>query len=233
MVVGSRSWTSISGTGHLEIGSSLISFQPTVKDLGVVLDSGLTMCNHISSVCRWVYLELRRIGSFRPFLAVEVAAELACSRILSGIDYCNSLLAGITSEQIARLQKIQNHAARLTFRKKRHDHVTPLLKRLHWLPVPERIVFKLATLSFRYFDGTLPPYLSCCLSPSSSSRSLRSSSQKLLTVPRVNLKSAGARSFQYQVPLVWNSLPLKIRFCSSLSSFKSKLKTYLFPIAFQ
>ena len=52
MVVGSRSRTSVSGTGHLEIGNSLISFQPNVKDLGVVLDSGLTMCNHISSVCR-------------------------------------------------------------------------------------------------------------------------------------------------------------------------------------
>ena len=178
-------------------------------------------------------LSCRRIGSIRPFLTVEAAAEFARSRILSRIDYCNSLMAGITSEQIAGLQKVRNHRARLTFRKKRHDHVTPLLKKLHWLPVPERIVFKLATLSFRYFDGTLPPYLSCCLSPSSSSRSLRSSSQKLLTVPRVNLKSAGARSFQYQVPLVWHSLPLKIRLCSFLSSFESKLKTYLFPIAFQ
>ena len=147
--------------------------------------------------------KLRRIGSFRPFLAVEVAAELACSRILSGIDYCNSLLAGITSEQIARLQKMQNHAARLTFRKKRHDHATPLFnKKLHWLPVLECIVFKLATFSFHYFVGTLPPYFPCCLSSYSSSRSLLSSFQKRLTVPRVNLKGNGARSFQHQAPLI-------------------------------
>ena len=128
---------------------------------------------------------------------------------------------------------MNNHAVRLTLCKKRHEHVTLLLKKLHWLPVSERIVFKLATLSFRSFDGTLPSYLSCCLSSYSSSRSLRSSSQKLLTVPRVNLNSAGARSFQYQAPLVWNSLPLKFRLCSSLSSFKSQLKTHLFLIAFQ
>ena len=147
-------------------------------DLKVVLGSSLTMCDHhISSVCRSAYLELRGIGSIRPFLNVQQAAGLALSRILSKIDYCNSLLAGITSEQIDWHQKIQNHAARLTFRKKRHDQVTPLLKKLHRLPVSERIVFRLATLSFRYFDGTLPPYLSCCLSSYSSSRSLRSSSQ--------------------------------------------------------
>ena len=149
--------------------------------------------------------KLRRIGSIRPFLTVEAADEIAGLRILSRIDHCNSLLAGITSEPIARLQKIQNHAARLTFRKKRHDHVTPLLKKLHCLLVSERIVFisvskrivfKLATPSFRYFVGTLPPYLSCCLSSYSSSRSLRSSSQKnLLTLPRANLKCVGARSF--------------------------------------
>ena len=126
MVVVSRSRTSVSGTGHLEIGSSLISFQPNVKDLVVVLDSGLTMCGHISSVCRSAHLELRRIGSIRLFLSVEAAAKLACSRILSRIDYCNSLLACITSEQIARLQKIKKkHAAQLTFRKKHHVHVTP------------------------------------------------------------------------------------------------------------
>ena len=111
--------------------------------------------------------------------------------------------------------------------------VTSLWKKLHWPPVSERIVFKLATLSFRCFDGTLPPYLSCCLSSYSPSRSLLSSSQKRLTVPRVNLKSAGARSFQHQAPLVWNSLPLKIHLCSSLLSFKARLKTHLFFVAFQ
>ena len=222
MVVGSRSRTSVSGSGHLEIGSCLILFQPNVMDLKVVLGSSLTMCDHhISSVCRSAYLELRRIGSIRPFLTVEVAAELARSRTLSRIDFCNSLLAGITSEPIARLQKIQNHAARLTFCKKRLVYVTPLLKKLHWPPVSERVVFKLATLSLGYFDGTLPPYLSCCLASYLSSSSLRSSSQKLLTIPRVNLKSAGAQSFHYQAPLVWNSLPLKISLCSSFHLLNS------------
>ena len=96
----------------------MISFQQNVKDLGIVLDSGLTMCDPISSVCRAAYLEPRRIGSVHPFLTVEAAAELAGSRLLPRIDSCNRPLAGITSEHIARLQKIQNLDARLTFRKK-------------------------------------------------------------------------------------------------------------------
>ena len=79
--------------------------QPNVKDLGIVLDSGLTMCGCVSSVCHSAYLKLRRIGSIRPFLTVEAAVELARSHILSRIDYCSSLVAGITSEQLARLQK--------------------------------------------------------------------------------------------------------------------------------
>ena len=109
MVMGSWSWTGVLGTEHLEIGSSLISFQPNVKDLGVVLESGLTMCDRISSVCCSAYTELRRIVSIRPFLAVETADELARSRILSRIDWCNSRLTGIASEQTIRLRKIQNH----------------------------------------------------------------------------------------------------------------------------
>ena len=85
MVVGSWSRTSVSGTGHLEIGSSLISFQPNVKDLGVVFGC-LTICDCISSVYLSAYLELRRISSIHPFLHVKEAAELARSRIVSRFD---------------------------------------------------------------------------------------------------------------------------------------------------
>ena len=107
-----------------------------------------------------------------------------------------------------------------------------MLISLHWLPIKQRIEYKLATLAFRNFDGTLPPYLSHCLPSYTPHRSLRSSSDKLLCVPRVNLKSSGARSFQYQVPCVWNSVPIQTRLSPSLTSFKSSLKTHLFRTAF-
>ena len=64
------------------------------------------------------------------------------SRVLSRIDYCNSLLAGITSDQTARLQRILSNSARLFFRKKRSEHVTPMLISLHWLPNKQRIEYR-------------------------------------------------------------------------------------------
>ena len=163
LVVGTRSRTGVCYCEHLNIGGSPIPFQPKVKSLGVVLDSSLTMSHHISSVCRSAYLELRRISAIRPFLTTSATATLVCSRVLSRIDYCNSLLAGITSDQIARLQRILSNSTRLIFRKKRSEHVTPMLISLHWLPIKQCIEYKLVTLAFRYFDGTLPPYLTLSL----------------------------------------------------------------------
>ena len=143
LVLGTRSRISVSYSEHLEIGGSPIPFQPKVKSLRVVLDS-----SHISSVCRSAYLELRRISAIRPFLTTNATATLVCSRVLFRIDYCNSLLAGITSVQIARLQRILNNSTRLIFRKKRSEHVTPMLIPVHWLPIKQRIEYKLATLAF-------------------------------------------------------------------------------------
>ena len=102
------------------------------------------------------------------------------------------------------------------------------LKQLHWLPIQTRIDCKLATLAFRHFDGSLPQYLSSRLDIYQPYRSLRSSNDRLLRVPCWKLKSFGFRSFSYQGPVVWNSLPTDLKLSSSLSSFKSRLKTHLF-----
>ena len=120
LVVGTCSRISVCYNEHLEIGGNPIPFQPNVKSLGVVLDSSLTMSDHISSVCRSVYLELHEISAICPFLTTSATATLVCSQVLSQIDYCNLLLAGITSDQMARLQ-IQNNSIQLIFHKKRSE----------------------------------------------------------------------------------------------------------------
>ena len=117
-------------------------------------------------------------------------------------------------------------------KKAKHDHVTPLLKELHWLPVQFRIRYKLATLAYRHFDGSLPSYLSNSLHIYQPSRPVRSSGEKLLRVPRRNLKSVGNRCFSFPVPTVWNSLPAPLRNAPSYTQFRSNLKTYLFLQAF-
>ena len=107
--------------------------------------------------------------------------------------------------------------------KNQRQHVTPLLKQLHWLPIQTRIDYKLATLAFRHFDGSLPQYLSSRLDIYQPSRSLRSSNDRLLRVPRWKLKSFGYRSFSYQGSVVWNSLPTDLKLSSSLFSFSPSL----------
>ena len=128
-----------------------------------------------------------------------------------------TLLIDITVDQICRLQKIQIAAKVVfflffVFAKSRHEHVKPLLEKLHWLPFKERILFKIATFAFRFFDGTLPPYLSPCLSVYTPPRTLRSTSdEKSLSCARWKLKGCGLRSFSVQAPLVWNNLLPHIR----------------------
>ena len=155
--------------------------------------------------------------------------------MLSRVEYFNSLLAGVTYEQTALLQKIENRSARLIFRQKKQNKSRKnvmAMSHISWryntgfLLQKALSVFKLATFYIvPYFDGTLPQYLSCCLSSYSPSRSLRSSSLKFQLITLVNMKHARARFFQYQAPSVWNSLPLKVstKKISSLLVFSQML----------
>jgi len=88
-----------------------------------------------------------------------VSAILVVALVLSRLDYCNSLLINLPASLIERLQSVQNAAARLIFNMRRSEHITDALISLRWLRVPERIVFKVATLTFRALHGTAPPYM--------------------------------------------------------------------------
>ena len=95
-----------------------------------------------------------------------------------------------------KIQKgLKNAAARLVTKKRKHEHISPVLFDLHWLHVSYRIKFKLCVLVYRHFEETLPPYLPSVLKTYHPQRSPRSSTDRLLVIPRVNLKSAGERFF--------------------------------------
>ena len=138
------------------------------------------------------------------------------------------LLSGLQQSQINRLQHVQNSAARLLTATSRYDHVTPVLRSLHWLPVSARIDFKILLLVFKVLNGLGPLYLSELLEPYIPNRNLRSSKKKLLVVPKYNLKTYGYRAFSHRAPTLWNALPDDIRQVDLLETFKSKLKTHLF-----
>ena len=167
-------------------------------------------------------------------MTFDAAKTLACSLILSKIDYCNALLSNISQANIKRLQKIQNSAAKLVFRAKKYDHVQPLLIELHWLPVEARIKFKIALLCFKFFtEVNFPNYLSSLLKPYIPNRNLRSANDSRLLVNSPITKSTfGDRSFSVHAPKLWNSLPFHIRHSTSLSTFKTSLKTFLFKLSY-
>ena len=137
-----------------------------------------------------------------PSLSKNATARLVLSTVISRLDYCNATFTGISSEQMLRLQRILNHATRLVMKRSKHDHITPLLKELHWLPVQFRSQYKLATLAYRHFDGSLPQCLSSCLCTYEPSRTLWSSHEKLLKIPKCNLKTFGQHSFSFFAPTV-------------------------------
>ena len=115
---------------------------------------------------------------------------------------------------------------------RRHDHITPVLRDLHWLPVEQRIIFKILLFTFKALNGLAPSYLIDLVKFYVPERDLRSSSQKLLAVPFSNMKSFGDRAFCICAPKLRNDLPLHLRNCASFNVFKSNLKTFLFKYKF-
>lgn len=187
------------------------------------------MTNFVSATAKACYFHLRRISLIRKYLSVDAATKLVISLVLSRIDYCNSLLSGLPESTTHTLQRVQNNAARLVLRKKKSDHITPLLKSLHWLPVNQRIQYKTLSLCYKALNNSAPVYLSDLLSLHTPLRSLRSAADPLcLHIPRIKLSTFGSRSFSVSGPSTWNTLPLSLRQKPSLSSFKSALKTHLF-----
>ena len=165
-------------------------------------------------------------------LTDEACHHAVRSLVLSRLDNANSLLININVSDIDRLQRIQNRAlARIISMARKYDHVSPLFKELHWLPVKKRITYKIALFVFMSMNNLTPQYISCLFSPVQQSHySLRSRTDPfLLQVPKMNSKK-GQQCISFTGPSIWNSLPSNIRSCPSLQLLKNKLKTYLFSL---
>ncbi len=214
----------------IQLGSSIISPSASVRNLGVIFDDQLTFKEHIAKTARSCRFALHNIRKIRPFLTEHAAQLLVQALVISRLDYCNALLAGVPSNTIKPLQMIQNAAARLVFNEPKRAHVTPLFVSLHWLPVAARIKFKTLMLAYRTTTGSAPTYFHSLLRIYIPSRSLRSASERRLVVPSQRGSKSHSRTFSFTIPGWWNDLPTPIRTAGSLSIFKQQLKTPLFQL---
>jgi len=218
-------------TSPLISGSDSVAPARFVRDLGIYLDSDLSMRTHISRTVSSCFAVLRQIRSIRRSVNRSVLQSLVVALVLTRLDYGCTTLAGLPAVQLDRLQAVLHAAARLIFAARKFDHVTPLLKELHWLRVPERITFRLAMLAYRCQHNIAPHYLACQLQRVASVKSrqrLRSASTAALIVPRTAHSTIGNRAFSVAAALAWNSLPSSVQSSDSLAVFRRTLKTVLF-----
>ncbi len=205
--------------------SSTITPSASVRNLGVIFDDQLTFKEHIAKTARSCRFALHNIRKIRPFLTEHAAQLLVQALVISRLDYCNALLAGLPSNTIKPLQMIQNAAARLVFNEPKRAHVTPLFVSLHWLPVAARIQFKTLMLAYRTITGSAPTYFHSLLRTYIPSRSLRSASERRLVVPSQRGSKSLSRTFSFTVPGRWNDLPTPIR--NTTTTENSSLSTLL------
>ena len=152
-----------------------IAFSESLRNLGVFLDESFSREMPVKQLYTVLYFQLRRISKIRSFLTADAANTLDSNFILSRLDYCNSLSAGLPDHKLAKLQRIQKSAARLVLRKPRRESTTPLTKIPHWLSVEARVEYKVCTLYYQCLSSvTMPSYLCELLQPYKTSRTLRS-----------------------------------------------------------
>ena len=215
----------------LKIDQSSITPTTSARNIGVIFDNCDQMREHITSVCRASHFHLRNIGSIRRYLTPETCATLVHSLISSKLDYCNSLLIELPETQINRLQRIQNSAARIVSLRPRHEHITPVLENLHWLPVQQRIMFKVVLFVFKCLNG-LAPLISRNSSLLKKTRAVVNYDPNGCLQEKKTNNEFGDRAFSICGPVLWNRLPKCMKEINSLDKFKKELKTHLFKEAF-
>ena len=207
-----------------------ITFSDSVHILGVTLDYKLTLNTQVTKIVSSCNYHIRALRHIRSSLTHDAAVTIACSLVNTRLDYCNSLLLSTSLDNVNRLQRVQNNLARAVFNLRRYDSVSHHIRALHWLPINERITYKMAVITYIALNTGQPSYLSNFLvkhTPGVTGRLLRSNNKSMLQVQFCSIKAADP-ALKFSAPKVWNSLSGYTKSAVSLEMFKSRLKTELF-----
>ena len=215
-----------------QMGEERITMSSSARNIGVYMDPTLSMKDHISHICSSCYLGLRDISRIRRYLTEETTKPLVMAFVQSKLDCNNALLYKISKTLIAKLQLVQNNAARLIVKRRKYDPIEDVREELHWLPVEFRIQYKIIILTFKCINHIAPSYLCDLLEPYNAGRATRSEGKGLLKEEKTQ-RVAGDRAFAHAAPYLWRLLPQNLRDMCELGSFKNALKTHLFKVAFR
>ena len=155
---------------------------------GVTLD--FSFSKHVQNVCKGCFIQLRDFRNIRQFLTQDAAVSVANAFVSSRLDYCNSLFRSLSKFNLHRLQSIQNSAARIVTNSSKYTQITPVLRKLHWLPIQFRSEFKLATLVYKFIHTGFPKYFAPYKSTYRTTYNTRCSPSvaNFLNVPNINLQ---------------------------------------------
>ena len=215
---------------RLRMNSNEVSSSSSVRNLGLIIDSGLTLATHVSIIARNCSYQLRRKRQGKKCLDESSVKTLVQALVLSRLDYCNSILANLPDVTPAPLVRVQHYAAILIRNLTKRDSVLPAMMELHWLPIRFRITFKLCVLMHGVHYGSGPKYLTEMVVPISSlpgRERLRSAGSLNYDISRTRLKFT-EHSFAVSGPTAWNSLPLELKQTNNALIFKKLLKSLYF-----
>ena len=206
----------------------------------MVFDSNFNFSNHVSQVIKSTRVQVRDLYRIHPLLDLNTSVLLANVLVSSRLDYCNSLFLLLTDFELRRLPLVQNSLCRVVTCSSKFSHITPQLKKLHWLPVKYRVQFKIGLITYKILNQGQPVYLRGLIHPYTSSRYTRRSTPKLkfLQAPTFDRKvyksiKHFSNSFSHYAPVLWNSFdPFHVTNSPSVASFRKHLKTHLFSSSF-
>ena len=241
LLLGSKNSSVLETTLSLDVDGVLIETMKCEKgvgkSLGVMLDSHMDMARQVAEVRRACTWKLSNMYLIRRYLTEDLRILLVKTLILSKLDYCNALYAGLPKKLTDRLQAVLRSCVKFIYKiDGRGEDLDAYFQKAHILPIEYRIQFKVCLFVHKMFHGTVPDYLGSLLTvyhPGVSS--LRTSKDRYLLAPPPLLKfktKLSERRFSQHAPDYWNKLPLPIRSCPDGDRFKKDLKTHFFREAF-
>ena len=209
-----------------------------VRNLGVIFDKNMSLSAHVANICKSCYYHMKDFQRIRRHLDRSTAVSVANALVSSRLDYCNSLLYGLTDKCQQKLQVVQNTLCRIVTRSSKFDHITNHRKLLHWLPIKYRVVFKIGLLTYKALNFESPSYLRDRLNLPlvTSTRSHDKINDNKLRIPAKKAlhrnPSFFTKQFSFSAPTLWNSFPEAVRKAPNITCFRSQLKSHLFRLAY-